>query len=59
MKFSFDNISRGDKSICCPNETGDRLRDVSLCVCVRRMMNYICGEIFQVDRVNIIETEKE
>lgn len=23
------------------------------------MMNYICGEIFQVERVNIIETEKE
>lgn len=32
---------------------------MSACVCVRRMMNYICGEIFQVERVNIIETEKE
>lgn len=60
MKFSFDNIS-GDKSICCPNETGARLKDICLSVCVRvkRMMNYICVEIFQVERVNIIETEKE
>lgn len=27
-----------------------------ICVCVKRMMNYICGEIYQVERVNIIET---
>lgn len=53
MEFSFDNIS-GDKSICCPNETGAQPS-----VRVKRMMNYICGEIFQAERVNIIETEKE
>lgn len=45
MKFSFDNISGGDKSICCPNETGDRLRDVCLCVCKANDELYLWGNI--------------
>lgn len=46
MKFSFDNIS-GDKSICCPNETGAWLKDICLSVCACKANDelYLWGNI--------------
>lgn len=60
MQFSFDNILVINQFVVQTKlellAAGCLCIHTYICVCVKRMMNYICGEIYQVERVNIIET---